>query len=167
MRRGARTWVEGLAREPTGADASTQRCCKEFTGGAGAPAGGSGWGLGASSHRPVLTEPLHPPPLPAWGDSAQAELGDPGLGRAAAGSCARGGPTGLGGTPAVSPRGEGSRERQEGPPSGKPKCLAEAQERPHVRRLSPQGEVRAAGLVSERPALRAAGGALGSQGQSL
>lgn len=105
MRRGARTWAEGLAREPTGADASTQRCCKEFTGGAGAPAGGSGWGLGASSHRPVLTEPLHPPPLPAWGDSAQAELGDPGLGRAAAGSCARGGPTGLGGHSCCEPQG--------------------------------------------------------------
>lgn len=104
--------------------------------------------------QPVATARRQSSGTPGWGGQLREAV--PG-----------GVPPGWGGTPAVSPRGEGSRERQEGPPSGKPKCLAEAQERPHVRRLSPQGEVRAAGLVSERPALRAAGGALGSQGQSL
>ena len=133
------------------------------------PCGRLGEGLGASSHGPVLTDPSHPPPLPASGDSAQAELGDPGLGRAAAGSCARwGGSHWAGGALLLWAPGEKE--------AGKDKKdhllenlsrLAEAQERPHVRRLSPRGEVKAAGLVSERPALRAAGGALGSQGQSL
>ena len=80
----------------------------------------------------MLTEPSHPPHLPTSGNDMQAELGDP---RAREGSCGKlclGGPRGLG-SPAVSPRGEGSRERQDGPPSGKQRSRpAETQERPRV-----------------------------------
>ena len=49
----------------------------------------------------------------------QAELGDPRAGEGSCGKLRLGAPRGWGGTPAVSPRGGGSRERQEGPPSGK------------------------------------------------
>ena len=98
VRRGARVWAEGLAREPLGADTNTQRCCRELTGGPGAPAGGAGRGLGASFHGSVLTEPSHPP------HHAGRAWGPPGWGGQLR-EAAPGGPTGLGGHSCCEPQG--------------------------------------------------------------
>ena len=110
-----------------------QRRCREFTGGAGTPAGGSGGGPGGvppSRDRCSLSPRTHLTSRPRVTTGRQS-WGTPGLGRAAAGSCAWAVPWGWG-APAVSPRGEGSRERQDGPPSGKQESPAETQGRPRV-----------------------------------
>lgn len=106
VRRGARVWAEGLAREPTGADTSMQRCCKEFTGGAGAPVGGSGrvWGPPPTGQcslilrtylpsQPRVTARRQSSGTPGWGGQLREAV--PGAG----------GPTGLGGHSCCEPQG--------------------------------------------------------------